>query len=268
MSAVAGLQQRFQHAVLTESRTPGLFVDEEVKKIGGFDLYLGAYRARLLEALRDNFTVLHRALGDEAFSELAHTYIAENPSRFRSIRWFGHALPAFLDAHMALLPHPALADLARMDWVLRGAFDAPDAASLTLAELGKLPPDAWPSHRFALLPSVDFVELTWAVEPIWRALNADPEAQTDAPEPGAHTLLVWRPGLDCQWRAVDAVEAGALRALQRGDTFAECCAVIAAGVEQGREQRQDQDQAQGHDSAAIAVGFLQRWIVDGVLSAN
>ena len=254
MNNLAGLQQRFQQAILADTRAPDLFIDEETKLVGGFDLYRGAYRARLVAALRDNFTVLHRALGDAAFEDLAHAYIAAHPSRFRSIRWYGDMLPEFVAGHSTLVPHPALADLARMDWALRAAFDAPDSLSLTLNDLAGLPPEQWPQHRFATIDSLSIVELSWAVEPIWRALNANADAETAAPEASSHALLVWRPALECQWRAIDALEAAALRALQGGATFTAYCETIAAH--------------EVADPATSAIAFLQRWIVDGVLSAK
>jgi hypothetical protein len=255
MNAVAQLkdsQQRFQQAVLAEDITPGLFVAEGADVVGGFGLYLMAYRARLLAALRDNFPVLHRALGDEAFADLAHDYIDAHPSRFRSIRWFGDALVEFLDADPDRLPHPALADVARMDWAMRGAFDAAGVPLLTLDDLAALPPEDWPQRHFTLLPSLRRVELSWNVEPVWRALNDDAEAETNAPEPLAHVLLVWRPELDCLWRSAGDTEAAALCALAQGATFAECCAVIAGAGEP--------------DPAAVALGLLQRWVSDGLLA--
>lgn len=247
-----GVQRCFQQAVLDENVAPGLFVAEGANVAGGFGLYLTAYRARLLAALRDNFPVLHRALGDEAFADLAHDYIAAHPSRFRSIRWFGDALVDFLDADPERLPHPALVDLARMDWAMRGAFDASGAPLLQLSDLAALAAEDWPQRRFALLPSLRMLELGWSVEPIWRALNDDAEAETQAPEPLSHSLLVWRAELDCLWRSADEVEAAALRALAQGATFAECCAVIA--------------QTGAPDPAAAAVGLLQRWVADGLLA--
>ena len=252
MKGVAELQRRFQQAVLDEDASPGLFLDEGRPVGGGIDLYLAAYRARLLAALRDNFPVLHRALGDQAFADLARAYIAAHPSRFRSIRWFGDALADFLDAAPECLPHPALADVARMDWALRGAFDAAAASPLTLPDLTALAPEAWPQQRFTLLPSLRMVQLNWRVEPIWRALDENAAAQTEAPEPLSHVLLVWRPALDCLWRSAADSEAAALRALAQGATFAECCTVIAAAGEV--------------DPATAAVGMLQRWIADGLLA--
>ena len=198
MSAMGELQCRFQRAVLTEDFTPGLFVSEGREIAGGLGLYLMAYRARLLSALRDNFPVLHRALGDEAFAELASDYIDAHPSRFRSIRWFGDELTAFLDAGPERLPHPALADVARMDWAIRGAFDAAGALPLTLADLAELAPEQWPQRRFALLPSLRLVDLNWAVEPIWRArllpkVSAMPSnlACTLNSPPTPHDRLFW-----------------------------------------------------------------------------
>ena len=254
MSATGELQRRFQRAVLTEDFAPGLFVSEGHEIAGGLGLYLMAYRARLMSALRDNFPVLHRALGDEAFAELARDYIDAHPSRFRSIRWFGDELTVFLDAAPERLPHPALADVARMDWAIRDAFDAAGAPPLTLADLAALAPEQWPQRRFALLPSLRLVDLNWAVEPIWRALNEDAEAETEAPEPLPHVLLVWRPELECLWRSAGPVEVAALRTLAEGARFAECCTAIAEAGEP--------------DPATTAAGLLQRWVSDGLLVKN
>jgi len=254
MKAFAGLkesQQRFQQAVLSGDVAPGLFVAEGHGVAGGLELYLTAYRARLQAALRDNYPVLHRALGDEAFAALANDYIAAQPSRFRSIRWFGDALSAFVDAAPERLPHPALADVARMDWAMRGAFDAADALLLTPSDLAALAPDDWAAQRFVLLPSFRMVELNWAVEPVWRALNENAAAETATPEPLSHVLLVWRPALDCLWRSVGKSEAAALNALRQGACFAECCSLIA--------------QAGEADPASVALGLLQRWVADGLL---
>ncbi len=254
MHTFAELQGCFQRALLNEDLSPGIFAVEGDAVAGGFALYINAYRGRLSAALRDNFPVLHRALGDDAFAELAQAYIAAHPSHFRSIRWFGDGLPAFLAADAECLPHPALVDLAYMDWAMRAAFDAPAASLLTLSDLATLKQEEWPAQRFVLVPSLRIVDLTWNVAPIWRALNDDAEAATEAPEALAHVLLVWRPALDCLWRSAGVSEAVALRALIQGASFAECCAAIAASGDP--------------DPAMSAVGFLQGWIADGLLAKS
>jgi hypothetical protein len=127
----------FPEAVLLDDPTPGLFAAEGEELEGGLAVYLQAYRARLTAALRDNYPVLQRALGDDAFDLLARAYLDEHPSHFRSIRWFGDSLAEFLAAAPEHLPHPALVDLARMDWAMRTAFDAADATLLGVGELAR-----------------------------------------------------------------------------------------------------------------------------------
>ena len=103
------------------------------------DAYQHAYQARLAGALRDNFEVLALAMGDEAFATLAQAYTEAHPSRQPSIRWFGHRLVDFMarrvDQDDGLVPHPAMVDMARLDWALRDAFDATEAQVLDASAL-------------------------------------------------------------------------------------------------------------------------------------
>lgn len=254
MSATNSLgeqQQRCQQAILDGDPLPGLFADEDSGD-GGFGIYLQAYRARLSAALRDNYPVLLRALGDDAFAALANAYIASKPSRFRSIRWFGDALSDFLASSAEHLTHPSLVDLARMDWATRAAFDAADGEPLTVGDLAELRAADWPQHRFSLLPSLQMLRLDWQIEPIWKALDADPLASSEEPPHGPHLLLVWRPQLECHWRSAAGLEAHVLEAVAKGATFAACCELIAESGDT--------------EPAVTAVGFLQRWIADGLLA--
>jgi hypothetical protein len=187
------------------------------------DVYRHAYRARLTEALRVNHPVLHRVLGDEAFATLAADYVAAHPSHRPSIRWFGHRLADWAARHEAL-PHPGLVDLARMEWALGTAFDSADAAPLDPAVLGRVRPDDWPALRLRPHPSVQCLALDWAVEPLWRTLTDQPDAETDPPQPLRHDLLIWRRGLDTRWRSVSPLEARWIRGLLAGHTLSELLA--------------------------------------------
>jgi hypothetical protein len=225
------------------------------------DVYRHAYRARLVGALRDNFEILARALGDEAFDALGRAYVAAHPSSQPSIRWFGHRLAAFMDRSVAdddgLVPHPALADLARMDWALRAAFDAADAPVIGREALATVPGDAWPALRLQLQPSLRCVPLQWAVESAWHVLREQAdgaEPELPAPEALAHTLLVWRRGLETQWRALSDAEAALLQAVAEGDDFGALCE-RAAGLVDDAEQ-----------AVPLVVGVLQQWLAEGLVS--
>jgi hypothetical protein len=201
--------------------------------------------------LRNNYPVLHRVLGDEAFRELTLDYLAEHPSRRPSIRWFGDLLPAWMASHDHALPHPALADLATMEWTLGLSFDAADAAPVTFGELAALPAEDWPEARFAAHPSARLLALRWAVEPIWRALTDDEEAASEEPQAHGHTLLVWRQGLETRWRSLEPDEAAALGACFAGEPFAALCESATA--------------AQADAAPAWVAGALRRWVDDGLL---
>jgi hypothetical protein len=247
------LQQRCQQAILDGDQLPGLFADEGAAS-GGFGIYLQAYRARLTAALQDNYPVLRRAIGDDAFAALAGAYIVWRPSNFRSIRWFGDCLADFLASSPEHLAHPSLADLARMDWATRAAFDAADAEPLSTTDLAALRPQDWPERRFRPLPSLRMLHLEWQVEPTWKSLDADPVASSAEPQYLPHVLLVWRPRLDCRWRSASSLEGTVLEALSNGASFAACCELIAASG--------------AGEPAAIAAGFLQNWLADGLLARD
>lgn len=218
-------------------------------------IYRKAYRARLTDALRENYPVLHRVLGDDAFDAMALGFVATHPSRQPSIRWFGNELPDHLQtlADADELPHPALPDLARMEWALGTAFDAANAAPLTVEQLLAVPPEAWPALRFAPHPSLRLTALVWAVEPLWRALSENADAETAPPEPLPHHLLTWRQNDQTQWRSLEPFEAELLQAALAGAAFAELCERAAA--------------TQGEQAAAAVAGHLRGWVEAGLLAA-
>lgn len=236
------------------------------------DVYRSAYTARLAEALGDNHEVLRRALGDEAFDALAQAYLAAHPSGQPSIRWFGHRLAEFMDGCVArddgLVPHPALADLARLDWALRAAFDAADAPVLARAALAAVPAAQWPALHLRLHPGVALLALAWAVAPAWHALRAAPdgeEPELPAPEPLAHTLLVWRreagPDADPDtlpgtlWRTLDDTETRLLQAVVQGLPLAD---LFGLAEEAG---------AAGEQAVARVTAAIAQWFADGLVSA-
>ncbi len=244
---------------------PGLLLPRADSGASGLDVYRHAYTARLASALRDNFEVLALALGDDAFQALAMAYLAAHPSTQPSIRWFGHRLADFMASEVAadtgLVPHPALVDLARMDWALRGAFDAADAPLMHTATLAAMPANDWPQLHLHLHPSVRQVPLQWAVEASWRLLREHQDAGGQGDEPALpapqalpHALLVWRRGLDTFWRSLDDFEAELLGAAADGQNFAQLCeraATLCGDAEQAPPR---------------VVGLLRQWLVDGLIS--
>ncbi|HSI51827.1 MAG TPA: DNA-binding domain-containing protein [Ideonella sp.] len=216
-------------------------------------IYRNAWRGRLVEALRTNYPVLHRVLGDDGFAELAMGFIAAHPPHTPSIRWFGAALPAYLQQQPDALPHPALADLAGMEWALGLSFDAADATPLDGAQLATLAPEDWASLRLSPHPSLQLLDLAWAVEPLWQQLtHGQDDSETEPPEPLQHQLLVWRQDLDSRWRSLQPEEAALLQATLAGVPFGELGLVAAQQV--------------GDEAApGLLASALQTWVNQGLL---
>ncbi len=214
----------------------------------GLAIYHNAYRARLLETLRGDFPAVLAWLGEEVFAQLAAAYLQAHPSEHFSLRWLGARFPAFIEAseHAA-----ACSELARLEWAFTLAFDAPAGNPLTLEQMAALPPAEWPNLRVTWVPSVQRLPHTYNSLALWRAAKGDEPLPASERLPASLLCLVWRQGLQGQFRTLAADEAQALLGMtERGWSFAELCLSLEPLHEQ---------------PAAQAAGWLKQWLSEGLL---
>lgn len=255
MSSLRLLQSQFLaylRAPLTQMQ--GAVVDTaKISADSRLKIYADAYRLRLIDALADNYPILHTLIGDDTFTELGARYLETQPSRHFSIRHFGHRLAEFVTVQSPYAQQPVLADLAHFEWALRDVFDAADALALTHQDLAAIAPELWPDMRFKLHPTVRRLDLTWNAPAIWKAL--DEQLDPPVPQINQHSIawLIWRHDLKIQFRSLQVDEAWAIDALRLNTTFAELCAGLCEWV--------DESHASLH-----AAQFIQRWLTDGILS--
>lgn len=257
---LAALQARVQGHVLggdeaALSDVVSVLPEGAAQRLG---IYRHAYRARLLETLRDSFGHTLSYLGDVWFDALSAEYIEAHPSTSFNLRWYGASYPDWLatrlDRDEALGDHPEVAELARMDWALRSAFDGTDAPALALADLAALPPEAWATVVFQPHPTVALMSLCCNTLGLWRALDEDSDVPVPERLPGPVDVVVWRVDERPHFRSVSPIESVALQALVQGRSFAETCAVLA-------------ESSPGDNAAALAGGFLRRWVDEGLLAS-
>ena len=228
--------------------TPALLASlqgsESLSAQAGLAIYHNAYRMRLQEALRGDFPALLQCLGEQAFDSLSSAYLQVNPSQHFSLRWLGAGFADFID-------EPAWAELARLEWAFTLAFDAPAGAPLTLEQMARLPPGEWPNLQVRCIPSVQCLRLAFNSLALWRAhknAEAMPGSERLATE---QVCLVWRQGLQGQFRTLLAAEAEAYAGMtEQGWTFAELCLSQAH---------------LGEAAAAQAAGWLKQWLSEGLL---
>lgn len=228
--------------------------------------YTDAYRIRLVDALAKGFPGVARRLGTRTFGALMLDFVAAHPSVHRSLRDYGAELPAWLRAESADAAGPELAmlaDLAAFEWLLAEAYDAPDAATVTHAELARVPPEHWGDLRFAAAPCVRrLVTTTNAVDVRRRVLDdeaadAGVSASDGIPVPAACTVapktwLVWREELDARYRPLDDAEARVLDRCFAGTPFGVLCESLEA--------------EHGDRAALRGVTWLKTWTAEGLLS--
>ena len=154
-------------------------------------IYANAYGQRLAEALESDHPILGRYLGDVLWQRMCTGYIAVYPSRFRSLRNFGDALPRFLATEPTFSEQPILAELAAFERALLDAFDAAEGPRLPWSALLAQPQPAWPGLRLRFHPSVRRLATGWSPVAVWQALKAEREPPAAMPVPDGAWLL-WR----------------------------------------------------------------------------
>jgi hypothetical protein len=223
------LQLEMQRALLgEESGIEACIADTPpLAKEARLQIYRHAYLARLIEALRDLYPVLHEILGDEDFEALGAAFVRAHPSVHRSIRWYGRELPRFLGAEPPFAEQPILAEIAAFEWTLAEAFDSADESALGRAALESVEPAEWGGLTFRFHPSVRRLAFEWNTVAAWKALSAEeappaPERSTEAVE-----WLIWRRNLENYFRSLDPIEVTALDAALEGRSFAQICGALA-----------------------------------------
>lgn len=259
--SLSALQARMQAHVLHGDEAALLDVrdDHGLSAPRRLGIYHHAYRARLLETMRDTFAHTWRYLGDEWFDHLALAFIEQHACTHANLRWYGAHWPVWLGgdrlSQLNLGAHPEVAELAQMDWALRHAFDAQDQRALSASDLSRLPADQWVQAPLCPQACVALLSLKCNTLALWHALDQDDEVPPAIELPQGMAVLVWRQDESPHFRSLSGEEALALTQLMLGRSFADICALLAPS------------QAEA-DAATTAASILRRWLTDGVLTRS
>jgi len=235
--------------------------DARLGAVKRLEVYANAYFYRILDCLKEDFSVLLANVGDARFHDLVTAYLLVHPSNHFSMRYVGQRMPQFIAAHASMAAFrsqfPWAADLARLEWALLDAFDAADVPKATRQDFATVDPEEFAELQFFLDPSVQCLELDSRAVRRQRAHGAV-EAEDSALEsegggaPREH-VLVWRRDETVRTRPLAPAEARALDCVARGKTFGEICVEVAGLV--GEEQ-----------AASQVAGWLAAWLEVGCLA--
>jgi hypothetical protein len=255
--SLGDLQRAFQDYLLASSDGFAAAVRDTAKtdRVTLLGVYRDAYTLRLIEALTIDYPGLMAMCGPADFDYMARAYIAAHPSRHPSVRWFGRGLADFLATTPPFNGSLAVAEMALFEWSMGEAFDSVDAKPVAAEALMTVPPEAWETLTFTVIPSMHRLALGFEVPLAWQ--------QRDEQEPGNLEVAateqptewaIWRPERLTNYRSLEPDEAVLLDALIEGKSFPELCESIVPLV--------------GEDQAlARAAGLLRLWVEEGMIAS-
>ena len=212
-------------------------------------VYHHAYRAQLLECLRDTFERVWAWLGDADFEAAARKHIESRPPHSWTLSDYGNDFDRTLSG---LYPDDyEVAELAWLDWSLRRTFDGPDARPIAADSLSGI---AWDSAVLCILPTLRMTSISTNCAAIWTALAEGSTPPVAARLQAPMALRVWRKEHSPRFRAVDSIERHALVMASDGASFAAICSAIAARMEPSKAPQ-------------IAGALLASWLQDGLILA-
>ena len=256
LGSLGDLQRGFQDYLQSDSDDFRSAVRDSAKanRTTLLDVYRDGYALRLIEVLTTDYPGLIAMAGPLDFETMARAYIAANPSRHPSARWFGKGLAGFLATTAPYSNSPAVAEMACFEWALGEAFDSADGAPIAADALMALPPEAWETLSFTVLPSLRRCTLAFDVAQAWqRRDEVEPGDLEVARTENPVTWAIWRPERISSFRSLDADEAAMLGALIDGLHFPELCETVAAHT--GEEQ-----------APPRAAGLLRVWVEGGMIA--
>lgn len=252
MSPLATLQAGFQAYLLDDSRKTAFKPVVDDNKVGAtqrLKIYHNAYRLRIVGAFAAAYPMLQAYLGDDAFANVARSYLTKTPSIYPNMRWYGAQMPAHLLSVLA--KHPIAAELAQFEWTLSLAFDAEDTTIINLQDLARIPPENWGDLRFKFQPSTHLLALHYNAVAVWQALNVEQTPPQALKQEAVTHWLIWRQDLTCKFRLLASAEVQAIEMALAGKSFGDICETLFETL--------------GDEAVNQAAQYLAGWLEAGLL---
>lgn len=193
------------------------------------EIYRSAYRARLVECLRDDYPVLARALDaahqEEAFATLAQAFVDVNPSHAPNLNAYGRPFATFCRTRSELSGF--YAELAELEWAMVEVIHAETCRGLEPAQIADLEakPERWPQVRFAASEAVRLLHFEYATHAFYQACMTEALPSLPLrgvfPTPTAAAVLVYRQGAKVWRMPLSSVMVRILKPLLNGEALGE-----------------------------------------------
>jgi hypothetical protein len=186
----------------------------------------------LATALASTFDTVQALVGEGFFRTMVRAYVARTLPAHPVLAEYGADFPIFIADHEPARGLIYLADIARLDWALSAAVQAPSGTALGVADLQAIPMEQLPEQRLTLAPGHALIQSPYPIGRIRAAAQSDAKAEVFDLENEPARLVVLRRGDGASFVAIGPGEASFLAALAGGQTL-EMAAAAGFGIDPG-----------------------------------
>lgn len=171
------IQQAFGAAIYADdARVAELMIDDGIAAADRLRIYRNTAFSVLTDALRLVYPAVDRLVGAEFFDGAAAFFIRRRPPRDAYLGNYGAGFPDFLAGFPPATGVAYLPDVARFEWALNVAANAPDAPPVDPAALSALDPVHHGAVRFTPHSSLSLLHLKYPADSIADAVIARDDA--------------------------------------------------------------------------------------------
>jgi Putative DNA-binding domain len=191
---------------------------------GPMRVYCNTVLSGCVEALRANYPLVARLLGDEMFDAVAAGFAAACPPRQPILALYGDSFADWIEVQSWAADVPYLPDLARIERMYIEALFAADCRAMTMYDVAGQ--KDWEALHLRLHPGTCFDWLTTPALSIWLAQREgiDGNLQFDWRAEG---VLVTRPELEVQTVALDRAGHRFLFGIRAGESIGDAAIATA-----------------------------------------
>ena len=173
MPTLLEIQTAVRHGILCQGdATVAATLSDALERADRLSIYRNTSRTALTNALRLNFPVVQRLVGEDFFTAAADTFITRDPPRTAWLDLYGEAFPEFLQCFEPAAALIYLPDVARLERAVSRALHAFDVNPLEYLQLLDVEPSLQGHLCFAPHPSASLVFSLYPVDAIWQAVLA------------------------------------------------------------------------------------------------
>ena len=207
-----------------------------------FAIYSEGYRIRLVQAIRSDYPILLKLLGDSAFDALAVAYIEQNPPTSYNLDFYPHKFAGFVGEKYG---DAFVSELATLEATIAEVFMLTDSEPFLLDKFSQISPENFGEMFFNLRTACRLLQFSYPVSE-WLSNARVQENLPEIPPENKSFLLVVRHNNEVQRHSLSEQEFALLMNLTSGKNVAEA-------LEKTLEEQPSY--------AENIIGSLQNWFI-------